>query len=193
MLVADNLFLGEAGEEAERLHDPTHVRNYSEEEWRGMFDARRARGRERSSARTSASTSSRGSTAPGRRARTPRECASCSPTGSRTAAPARPRHLQREEGARWRSSSTTTRGSSSRASPAARARSTRVRNRDYGTNVVAGVTPGKGGQDGRGHPRLRHRRRRRRRDAARTRRSSSSRRASPPTRSTRPSTRASRP
>jgi SAM-dependent methyltransferase len=38
VLVADNLFLGEAGEEADRLRDPTHVRNYSEDEWREMFD-----------------------------------------------------------------------------------------------------------------------------------------------------------
>jgi SAM-dependent methyltransferase len=38
VLVADNLFLGENGEEADRLRDPTHVRNYSEEEWRRMFD-----------------------------------------------------------------------------------------------------------------------------------------------------------
>jgi SAM-dependent methyltransferase len=37
VLVADNLFLGEAGEEADRLRDPTHVRNYSEDEWRKMF------------------------------------------------------------------------------------------------------------------------------------------------------------
>ena len=39
VLVADNLFLGERGEEADRLRDPTHVRNYSEEEWRRMFEA----------------------------------------------------------------------------------------------------------------------------------------------------------
>jgi SAM-dependent methyltransferase len=39
VLVADNLFLGEAGEEADRLRDPTHVRNYSEDEWRQMFEA----------------------------------------------------------------------------------------------------------------------------------------------------------
>jgi SAM-dependent methyltransferase len=37
-LVADNLYLGDAGEEADRLRDPTHVRNYSEDEWRGLFD-----------------------------------------------------------------------------------------------------------------------------------------------------------
>jgi SAM-dependent methyltransferase len=39
VLLADNLFLGEAGEEADRLRDPTHVRNYSEDEWRQMFEA----------------------------------------------------------------------------------------------------------------------------------------------------------
>jgi SAM-dependent methyltransferase len=39
VLIADNLFLGEDGEEADVLHDPTHVRNYSEDEWREMFDA----------------------------------------------------------------------------------------------------------------------------------------------------------
>lgn len=41
VLIADNLYLGEDGEEADRLHDPTHVRNYSEDEWREMFDAAR--------------------------------------------------------------------------------------------------------------------------------------------------------
>ena len=38
VLVADNLFLGETGEEADRLRDPTHVRNYSEDEWRAFFE-----------------------------------------------------------------------------------------------------------------------------------------------------------
>ena len=37
VLVADNLFHGESGEEADRLRDPTHVRNYTEEEWRELF------------------------------------------------------------------------------------------------------------------------------------------------------------
>ena len=37
VLVADNLFVDEAGEEADRLRDPTHVRNYSEGEWRELF------------------------------------------------------------------------------------------------------------------------------------------------------------
>jgi SAM-dependent methyltransferase len=38
VIVADNLYLGEAGEEGDRLRDPTHVRNYSEKEWRRFFD-----------------------------------------------------------------------------------------------------------------------------------------------------------
>ena len=38
VLVVDNLFLGEAAEEAEKLRDPSHVRNYSEAEWRGFLE-----------------------------------------------------------------------------------------------------------------------------------------------------------
>ena len=38
VLVVDNLFMGEAAEEAERLRDPAHVRNYSEEEWRSLLE-----------------------------------------------------------------------------------------------------------------------------------------------------------
>ena len=38
VLVSDNLYLDEDGEEADKLRDPTHVRNYSEDEWRRMFD-----------------------------------------------------------------------------------------------------------------------------------------------------------
>jgi SAM-dependent methyltransferase len=38
VLVADNLFLGERAEEADRLRDPSHVRNYSESEWRGLLE-----------------------------------------------------------------------------------------------------------------------------------------------------------
>jgi SAM-dependent methyltransferase len=37
VLIVDNLRMGEADEEASRLRDPSHVRNYSEEEWRGLF------------------------------------------------------------------------------------------------------------------------------------------------------------
>jgi SAM-dependent methyltransferase len=39
VLVEDTLYEDERVEEAERLRDPTHVRSYSEEEWRGLFEA----------------------------------------------------------------------------------------------------------------------------------------------------------
>jgi SAM-dependent methyltransferase len=38
VLVVDNLYLGDDAEKAERLRDPTHVRCYSEDEWRALFD-----------------------------------------------------------------------------------------------------------------------------------------------------------
>ena len=38
VLVVDNLYRGEAVEQAERLRDPTHVRSYSEEEWRAFLE-----------------------------------------------------------------------------------------------------------------------------------------------------------
>ena len=38
VLVVDNLFLSEQAEEAERTRDPSHVRNYTEQEWRGFFE-----------------------------------------------------------------------------------------------------------------------------------------------------------
>jgi SAM-dependent methyltransferase len=37
VLMADNLFLGQTVEEAEKLRDPTHVRCYGEDEWRELF------------------------------------------------------------------------------------------------------------------------------------------------------------
>jgi SAM-dependent methyltransferase len=37
VLIVDNLRLDETAEEAERLRDPTHVRCYSEDEWREML------------------------------------------------------------------------------------------------------------------------------------------------------------
>jgi SAM-dependent methyltransferase len=37
VLLVDNLRMGERDEEASRLRDPSHVRNYSEEEWRACF------------------------------------------------------------------------------------------------------------------------------------------------------------
>jgi ubiquinone/menaquinone biosynthesis C-methylase UbiE len=38
VLVVDNLFLSAAAEEAEKLRDSSHVRNYSEAQWRGLLE-----------------------------------------------------------------------------------------------------------------------------------------------------------
>ncbi len=38
LVIEDNVFRGEHVEEAERLRDPSHVRCYSEEEWREMVE-----------------------------------------------------------------------------------------------------------------------------------------------------------
>ena len=37
LVIEDNVFIDEAVEEAERLHDPLHVRCYSEEEWKELL------------------------------------------------------------------------------------------------------------------------------------------------------------
>ena len=37
VLIVDNLFMSETAEEADRVRDPSHVRNYTEAEWRGLF------------------------------------------------------------------------------------------------------------------------------------------------------------
>jgi SAM-dependent methyltransferase len=37
VIVVDNLFLDEHAEEADRVRDPSHVRNYTEQEWRELF------------------------------------------------------------------------------------------------------------------------------------------------------------
>jgi SAM-dependent methyltransferase len=39
VVVCDNTFVGEASEEADRLRDPTHVRNYTVAEWHELFEA----------------------------------------------------------------------------------------------------------------------------------------------------------
>ena len=38
VVVQDLVYRGESVEEAERLRDPSHVRSYSDEEWRSLFD-----------------------------------------------------------------------------------------------------------------------------------------------------------
>jgi SAM-dependent methyltransferase len=39
VLIVDNCFIGEEVEEAEKLRDPSHVRNYGAEEWRAFCEA----------------------------------------------------------------------------------------------------------------------------------------------------------
>jgi SAM-dependent methyltransferase len=39
VIVVDNLYMGEAAEEADQIRDPSHVRNYSEAEWRRYLAA----------------------------------------------------------------------------------------------------------------------------------------------------------
>jgi ubiquinone/menaquinone biosynthesis C-methylase UbiE len=39
VIVVDNLFLDERAEEADRVRDPSHVRNYTEKDWRELFEA----------------------------------------------------------------------------------------------------------------------------------------------------------
>ena len=39
VIVVDTLYQGDDGEEAEALRDPSHMRNYSEAEWRGFVEA----------------------------------------------------------------------------------------------------------------------------------------------------------
>jgi SAM-dependent methyltransferase len=38
VVVVDNLFMSDEAEEADKLRDPSHVRNYTEAEWRAMFE-----------------------------------------------------------------------------------------------------------------------------------------------------------
>jgi ubiquinone/menaquinone biosynthesis C-methylase UbiE len=39
VIVEDTLYVSEEVEAAEKLHDPTHVRSYAEEEWRSLLEA----------------------------------------------------------------------------------------------------------------------------------------------------------
>jgi SAM-dependent methyltransferase len=39
VVIEDNLFFDEASEEADRLRDPSHVRNYAHAEWQVLLDA----------------------------------------------------------------------------------------------------------------------------------------------------------
>jgi SAM-dependent methyltransferase len=38
VIVVDNLYMGEAAEQADKIRDPSHVRNYTEAQWRQFLD-----------------------------------------------------------------------------------------------------------------------------------------------------------
>ena len=65
VLLVDTMNMGDAVEEAEKLRDPSHVRNYTEAEWRELIERRRARGRRASGSSHTRSTSPPGSTRTG--------------------------------------------------------------------------------------------------------------------------------
>ena len=74
VLIVDNSFMGEEVEEAEKLRDPSHVRNYGEAEWRSFARGGGPRRRGRAASSRSRSSCSRGSTAAAARARRPSAC-----------------------------------------------------------------------------------------------------------------------
>ena len=152
VVICDNTFVSESSEEADRVRDPSHVRNYSV---RGVAQLLRARGTHR-----------RGRTVFMER-----------PLDDRVVARAR-RLRGRRRSARARAARRARRRRNDGAADARAERRARVmaiivdndtrlvvqgltgsegrfhglRNRAYGTNLVAGVTPGKGGQDVDGVP-----------------------------------------
>ena len=86
VVIEDTLYMSEEHEEAEKLRDPSHVRSYSEEEWRELLERRGPRGRARRVLREDARDRTNGSRAPTAPARRPSACASCSRRCRRTAA-----------------------------------------------------------------------------------------------------------
>ena len=150
VLISDNLHGGEKLEQAEKLRDPSHVRNYTEQEWHAFLTDRRRYGRARRD----------------------------DPASDRAGAMAHPRRLLgRGRRARSRARRRPGRGNQGRARSDCDQggevvaivvdRDTKLvvqgltgregtfhglRNRAYGTQLVAGVTPGKGGQDVEGVP-----------------------------------------
>ena len=151
ILLVDTVFMGDDAEEAEKLRDPSHVRNYTEAEWRGFFDDEGLRvddvrffehafdfdawltrtgcaGDEADAARGAPRRPRGGRAADARQDRDPgdeRLMAIFVDTETRLVV----QGLTGSEG-----------------------RFHGLRNRAYGTTLVAGVTPGKGGQDVEGVP-----------------------------------------
>ena len=175
--------LSESSEEADRLRDPSHVRNYGVDEWKSFFElaglevaderlhAASARGRALARAHRDSAGRRRA------RARAPRP-----PHRGRLDGPADARSQGSDEVMAIIVDNDTRLVVQGLTGSEGRFHG--LRNKAYGTNVVAGVTPGKGGQDVEGIPSSTRSPTPSTRQA-RTRASSSCLRASPQMRSTR--------
>ena len=157
VLIVDNAFMGEDVEQAEKLRDPSHVRNYSEAEWRSFAEAaglRVDRGASLREADRAAAVArplrlrGRGGRARDRAPRRP---------GRREPRHARPNRAPMREarrGGAWLMAIIVDNDTRLvvQGLTGSEGRFHGLRNRAYGTNLVAGVTPGKGGQDVEGVP-----------------------------------------
>ena len=152
VVICDNTFTSESAEEADRLRDPSHVRNYGVPEWHSFFElaglevadeAVMVRDTDFEDWLDRTETPRRRPPARARAARQPH------PRRPARAADRRPQGSRRplvaiivDNDTRLVVAGLT--GSEGRFHG--------LRNRAYGTNLVAGVTPGKGGQDVEGVP-----------------------------------------
>ncbi len=83
VVIEDTLYVSEHVEAAEKLHDPTHVRSYTEDEWRSLLEAAGLAGRAGRVVREAALARGLVRRARRRPPRTGRSSGSCSPTRSR--------------------------------------------------------------------------------------------------------------
>ena len=190
VVICDNTFVSESSEEADRLRDPSHVRNYGVGEWESFFELA---GLEIAEQRlmerpleiepwlARVELHGRGCRARARAARPPHR--------RRLDGPADARH----QGSQARSGDHRRQRHAARRPGPHRQRGPLPRPAQQGVRDERrrGRHAGQGRPGRRGHPGLRHGRERRRPRPARTRASSSFPRASRPTRSTRRSTQAS--
>ena len=188
VVVEDTLYVSEQVEEAEKLRDPTHVRSYTEEEWRGILEAAGLEVEQVESLREAAP--ARGVARPLRR-RPPEDAERVQGAARRPDRGRRVRrHEARPEGEEALVAIIVDKDTKLVVQGLTGSEGSfhGLRNKRYGTQVVAGVTPGQGRPGRRGDPGLQHRRRRGRGDGREHDdglRAGALRRA---TRSTRPST-----
>ena len=151
VIVVDTTFMGDDVEQAEKLRDPSHVRNYDEAEWRALFEGAGLEVEEveffDKSFELQAWLDRTGCVGEDaeratRAARRPRRGRDDAARPDRAEGSASLMAIIVDNETRLVVQGLT--GSEGRFHG--------VRNRDYGTKVVAGVTPGKGGQDVEGIP-----------------------------------------